>query len=716
MDEAAKCLSCGSKIEERQYQMRAADEAHTSVFSCPSCPVDASRIDMSSPRNSVDTPYPRRIHLRTASETSLSSKKVRGTSYFLRVSLQNVADLQHLHFAKNTRHLCALVDEASGMSYTGYYWEAGPHKGTLCRLREDEVLSPKCSTFSALEYSIDDKTVLRSREADGSVCCIDVSGVSVYLHSRFISMHRELDAVVSMPTRSVKSLRMALNAVCSVGGSWHSISSFIPRDTLSQMNNLSPRAWDSKRIQKKGALYAPKIDGERVYVVVYKGVAHVFSKGKGFPHVGCIPLNSQRAGLAPVFVDAENTVSHGIFFIDMLTDHKGVPSPRTRDYAWSRDQFLQLARSTGMISIRIKPHVGGLIEAESISRSMACPTDGVVALWPGTTTARKMKKEKSVELEVSKSMELVTSEGDKVLEGLELPSHTVPGDIVEVRMKLCGDGKGISVSSVFKRTDKTSANSSAAVSAILSSFNSVRRDDETRRREVLMWCDSLRLQLVKMAMAKKGDRKVAIDVGTGTGQSLDALRVDEGVSYILIEPSTEKCEMLKRRTGVSKVVSDPRALMYSLRSLKSGLQTYLIANMELEDVTSDEEIMGFIHREIAFVSATFSAHFVVSQLYDVCRYWGIPMVGCIYPYDNVDVGCDLVSGLGVSMSRTSETQCTVRWGRDSQYDEPYTTTAEYSTFCSVVRGAEIVSPPSKNLDEDVYGICSKVYAVYELGS
>jgi len=126
---------------------------------------------------------------------------------------------------------------------------------------------------------------------------------------------------------------------------------------------------------------------------------------------------------------------------------------------------------------------------------------------------------------------------------------------------------------------------------------------------------------------------------------------------------------------------------------------------------ADEELMSSIHTEIGAVTATFSAHFVVSDLYDLSTYWSIPVVGCFYPYDNVPVSQFLVNVLGIKMKRSTDKQCSVTWGGDKTYEEPYTVTSEYQAFSSVLRGTEMLQAPGRELDEEVFNICNKVHVI-----
>ncbi|KAI9669185.1 MAG: hypothetical protein M1829_005186 [Trizodia sp. TS-e1964] len=433
----------------------------------------------------------------------------------------------------------------------------------------------------------------------------------MYVHARSIGKSRVHTALIPLPGDYWDQVVQALKELQLMHIRWPNARGFFTRGYLAALNNLSSRAWDSKRMRL---------------------------------------LHSEPDLSSTVVVDVENTVSNGMFFIDMLTDCSGEFSPRDRDYAWSLKEFLKLESAIGKGVIRLRPRYSTLTEAEQASDEAPYPTDGVIAMWPGTTTSRKMKVEKSMELRMGGDGELLTSDADVVLSGVSCPKGTQNGDILETRFKLCNGGRCITTKPLFERADKKSANSTSAVLGILSSFSYVRKDSEARRREALLWCEALKQGLVARALQHKDSRKVVMDVGTGIGQSLDLLYSNEGVSYLLVEPSPGRCEMLQRRAGV-----------------------YAIVNVELSSITSDEDLMKYIKQEVAFVFATFSAHFVVAELYDICNYWSIPFIGCAYTYDGVDVGESLVHTLGVSMKRVTETECEVSWGGDEKYREPYTT-------------------------------------------
>lgn len=54
----------------------------------------------------------------------------------------------------------------------------------------------------------------------------------------------------------------------------------------------------------------------------------------------------------------------------------------------------------------------------------------------------------------------------------------------------------------------------------------------------------------------------------------------------------------------------------------------------------------------------------------------------------------------------------VKWGGDERYREPLTTVHQYTPFCTVTKGSDMVLPPSRELDCDAHSICNKVYALH----
>jgi hypothetical protein len=108
-----------------------------------------------------------------------------------------------------------------------------------------------------------------------------------------------------------------------------------------------------------------------------------------------------------------------------------------------------------------------------------------------------------------------------------------PGDVVELKFRLMKSGRSIAAREAFRRTDKTNANSTGAVLNIMRSFKGVTKDDEARRRAVLMWCDALRQKLVEDSVSGNSPKTVVLDIGTGTIQSLDVLTPPSLIKWYL---------------------------------------------------------------------------------------------------------------------------------------------------------------------------------------
>ncbi|KAI1007507.1 hypothetical protein K3495_g717 [Podosphaera aphanis] len=616
----------------------------------------------------------------------------------------------------------------------GKLYKRGPISGTMCVLKNTVVMSPAVRVREYDAYVVPDEQMLSSTAADGAIFTISPSPKDVYYVycSPAGDTGYRVMRGISGPTLDFVEAEML--SLTRIGLTVKPIAHFLSREYMGHINNLSPRAWDSRRIQKEGSVYTPKIDGERVYVLYYSGIMHVFSRQKDGCHVGMRVLSKRSGSVAVVVVDAENTVTNGIYVIDMLTDSDGNLAPRSRDYRWALKEHARLEAKIRHSFTIMRPYLTTLSEAEALSQKWECPTDGVIALWPGTTTSRKMKEEKSIELKVDDTLQLVTSNEERVFSSFKLPPGVSVGSIVEARLRLVS-GEACRVSTAFVRQDKSSANSSAAVLSILSSFDTVTRDEEAQRREVLMWCDSLRRSLFERALTCRGTRKIVLDIGTGTGQCIDTFRPDIGVSYILLEPDASRCRMISSRTGCKCIITEADEVLSIVKPLKSGAVTYSVVNLSLRQLLQSEAVMNLLKEEVAFCCAFFSAQHVTTELYDICGRWGLPLTGCMYPYDSVGVGEYLVNSLGVKMRRTTpctcsvswgrdevytepytvlqdyRTFCSVSWGRDEVYTEPYTVLQDYRTFCSVSHGLSYTLLPPGQLQDDVYDICSKVRSI-----
>lgn len=707
-----RCKACGAEIKEHRYQGRAADEAHSVVYSCNNCPLETSRISFSPPASDDMITFPRQYLRRLSSVTINSDDRV---GELMRV-VSIVPTLDHVEPAGDWN---ANITTSRSVLKSG---RAVPSVGTLstageCGPSTIVVRSRfQASSTVAIEYLDEYRTGrsgnIENVRVDGMVRSVHLPGgysCAAYDYGSNASPRYELKAVCK--AKSTPALRRMLLEVMYKQADFFTMIESMGRSEVQMIGNLSPRAWDERKMQKDGYVYTMKVDGERAYLVIWGMIAHLYRRAKYPTLIGWFVLSKAVPTSKPIVVDVENTMTHGMYLIDMLTDRNGSPSPRSRGYEWVADEFAAIRTLIHPLTVTVRKYFSSLQDAESYSSQSTCPTDGVVASHILDTTARKMKTERSIELMLCESGALVTANGDEVVSLKSTPASIKPSDIVELRFTLSKNGKSILVSDVFKRSDKDKANDTSAVMSVLRSFPGVQSDVDTRRRMALMWCSTLKSTIVERACAGDRTKKIVLDVGSGDGQAIDELSKVEWVSYILVEPDRAKCEKLARRVGCKEISIDPRSILSSIRSLKAGSSQYHIVNVELSKILEDTDVMTALSKEAKAVTSLFSAQYVMGELYDMREKWGIPIYGCAYLYDGIQIGGYLINKLGVVMKRVSDAECSVMWGGDSMYKEPYVTSKEYETFCNVVKGSSLTDPPSPDADPDVNDICTKVFAM-----
>ena len=272
------CRACGSEITEKLYQMRAADEASTSTWSCDNCPVDESRIRLSEPVKCGHMSYPRVTGRgQMLRPTYVSSAPPRSYSCIELELVELPPALAGCNALGNVRYACAVLDETTERRLPAHGYAAGAYAGSVATVTEAAALSPKCRVYKVDVYSDSIPDSCTRAEKDGVVRTITIAGGhTVHVYSKDIAAKTLHSAVLRIDQQGKRGMYTAMVALHSMQQSWPDIRGFLSKDQLSAVNNLSPRAWDSKRLQKKGAIYSPKVDGERAYVLVYQGVAHMF--------------------------------------------------------------------------------------------------------------------------------------------------------------------------------------------------------------------------------------------------------------------------------------------------------------------------------------------------------------------------------------------------------------------------------------------------------
>ena len=182
------------------------------------------------------------------------------------------------------------------------------------------------------------------------------------------------------------------------------------------------------------------------------------------------------------------------------------------------------------------------------------------------------------------------------------------------------------------------AHSTGAARDVLSSFLSLRRDDETRRRDIKV----MRVT-VAGALQTVDIQRQAQESNPGSGhyhRSLMAQSPDPGVSYKHVEQDAVPCEIMSYRRSVRKVCLDPREILSNIKSIEirpsdihhNGLRH---RRRNIRDVVFDEQPMSSMKEEILCATTMFSARLVVCDLDNICSYRSISVLGCIYPFHGV---------------------------------------------------------------------------------
>jgi hypothetical protein len=341
--------------------------------------------------------------------------------------------------------------------------------------------------------------------------------------------------------------------------------------------------------------------------------------------------------------------------------------------------------------------------------TLSVPCDGTIAVRDGSTEILKVKAIKSLELLVTDDMMLVTSNGTMVMKCPNVHAFD-SGDIVEIRFVMNNTMDSIIVSDMFKRVDKAAANDDTAVSNIIQSSIVSTTPSDNERRVALLWCNELRRLLQRKAVEMQPTKSIILDIGTGDGQSLDAMMRNEQTSYIFIEPDARSCAALARRLGIKKIHTNPRELIPMIRMLKTRSVQYMVLNISLQELINDETVYETLMPEIKCITATFSVHYVVQELQDITGMFDVPVLACTYVYDNTtnDV---LIDDCGVSMRLLDPSTAEVKWGGDKLYIEPATYLRDYTGIGVNVYAEQHKQLPTLSSTPGAHNICRNIMVI-----
>jgi hypothetical protein len=651
-----KCRSCGSEIEVISAQTRSADEGATYIRTCPKCPLDASTF-----LSARTEPH---VYIPRFRKESRQLPVIESDDYVDTFKICVKTSQVQLH--RMYDGMCYNAIGEHGSIFKCY--TSGPYKDLCIKEVSRESVAP---LVSLVHY----RTV-RSHNTSPIV----YSGMKYAVFSDYteVAMGQDSYAFCDIENMSMDSICDGIDTLYLSGYAPKSLSDFTSRTTLGAMSNLTARGYDRSGDLPEGCRMSVKPDGERMWLS-RSGVVWTLSRRLiGHEIVSWTTDRSIDPDLihsSGPCIDIEVMHAHRSIVIDILVDETGTLSEQQRSLLWIESKILDLQqRFDYLATVETREWFDTIREAEAYRQKCTYPTDGIVAIQRDTTDMFKIKSVKSMELRVDGDV-LLTDDGIE-LARLSHDHEYSDGSIVEVRFN-SNDGK-LCLLEHFLRTDKASANKMSAIQMILQSLSSS-DSPNVLRNQLWRWSNMLRTMLYNRAIRMCKDKHIIMDIGTGEGQSVESFV--KGKTYILVEPDKERCVMLARRIGVRKqdIRNDPRSLIPAMTRLVHGSLKYIILNCTLHEIMSDPTVCKNITNMVGCCVSSFSAQFVADLVPSLRELYGIPFIGSCYMYDGIGIGESIIESSGISMTRTSLTEATVKWGKDKVYTEPALSLQDIST-------------------------------------
>lgn len=644
-----RCETCGSTLRRFEYQSRSADEAHTVIDKCPSCPIDVSRL-----YNEIKTPH---TFLSTRTKKPVSTKRSSVTrtreAFIVRVTSRSPIESSSKVVECKSSLILNQESKMFRVFSSGVWKGLSIHKASQKRISLNVVVervivgeAEECGHSESIDfcyYELGDSIVICSGERP------------VFCSLMFDATDEKIMDVVRLAY---------IEGFCP-----SSLLHYVSTVTLSSMSNLNARAYDASSAPDKENFFTSKPDGERMWLVKSGCVWFYCRRLKGYSiesfHMSDRVSEVSSKGVSHV-VDTEVMLGYKDILIDILMFNDGEISPSNRTVPWILDTMTEMRKTEKFLNeIYVRPFFDNLREAQIYTSSVRYPVDGIVAISASGTDMKKIKDIKSMELRVTSDYCLETEDNTKLIMLRNIKEFD-EGEIVEVRFKI--ESGRFLPQDIFTRPDKSSANQMKAVDSILSSL--VQSTPDSMIRNIMWrWSNDLRFSIYRRVNQYYESRSIVLDIGTGGGQSCEAYSRTTGCSFILVEPDQEKCISLCRKLEVKGYDKSPRSFINVLSQLRKRTKKYHILNCSLQDILNDQACTKALKNIIKCAVACFSAHYVIDLVDDLSEL-GIPLVGCYYSYEGVEVGSCIISSGDIEMRRTSQTTATVKWGRDREYEEP----------------------------------------------
>ena len=682
-----RCKGCNSQLTLIEYQARSADEAHSSSYRCPFCPLDITKFSNSIPKPHLYLKRTQRERKRTPLVNSSDSIDSR----LLYVVSKRTSILEGRKLLEARCKNC--VDKNSVLFK---YYSSGPWKGiAVCQQNSRSI-------------------ALNAQIVSVSYLCTNLDGGKDYVDFQYtkiddytvILQDNKVHFVHDVGSELDSAILDHLSVAYCMGFAPTNLSSYISAVMLGAMSNMNARAYDAASGDDYRDRFSTKPDGERMWLV-HAGSTWLYCKRANFEvrnwEFDLEVHSSDSVSISPV-IDIEFMLNLPPILIDVLLTSNMKVCPYDRDLEWIHTEMSRLREEFSYLSIvETREFFDTYKEAYDYSKRVKYPTDGIIAISPHGTDMKKLKPIKSIELRVGESYNLVTKENTALFK-LDSASVYSVGDIVEIRFSI--SGSDFDIHETFHRPDKVSPNDNSAVQAVIASCN-IQDSDSVVRTMMWRWSNKLRFYLYDKANSMNEEKNIVLDIGSGSGQSTDAFARVPGCSFILVEPDEASCNALARRLRTKDVFKDPRSITAAIPQLKRGTRRYHILNCTLEKILSDRSVTSGLKSIVKCAVSSFSTHYIIGDVDNVTSL-GIPFIGCYYSYDGLDVGESIINTSGIQMTRTSDRRAVVKWGRDEPYEEPVVLSEDEPLNVTMIDALDVVPLDTGSQNQTVYNACLTV--------
>jgi len=695
VQKARVCPACKMPFQIIYYQRRAADEPPDKVVFCNNCPLDSTKLDISSTQlTTIDKERKRSIpgsHTRALSSMDSHSKQhtlssslinLQHIGYRLCIRIEgNAASRCYAELNKNSTKFRPVIVSTVALQKAKDKRLVQIRKKSLMEseahtLEEAKRIAPLVYLQKLSVYT--EKTLTSTKSIDLVVGYeAKIGNIEYAEYSILRTLHGGKQPCILIYLPIVDKINNELHSLCLdmlhqvliLYGTERTIKSFVSSQTINSLFVQSSKAYDWPSAPDTGYNYTWKPDGERFWYIKY-GSVWLFSRRLLSGRITGWTLTNllQEANYPGPIIDTEVMIGYDPIMIDLLVTEDGKVTHPSR----SLDNVLALIRDSTQIDIplHIRNYYRSEKEVLDTQDTMEYPTDGVVGIQDGFMNIIKLKDTKSIELKLKENGDLVSRE-NKVVINSDLQNTYSTDSIVEVRFTKQSGMDTPTISETLLRTDKVNANEYEVCVSIINSVGPM--PDTLSRRNAVQWCSSVRQKINQIASKATGRGRIIMDIGAGDGQAISDYSTDPNITYLLVEPNKDKCNKLLRRlrepgNGQSNMYDGAEHITKAIGLLSNKALKYAVICAKVGDILRQQYAIRTLKNAVRYCTASFSISYIVPDLQQLALN-GINVIGCGYMYDSVDTSGILIDEAGVRMQLEGNKKANVKWGSDKTYTE-----------------------------------------------